>query len=153
MPARAPRAGLFSECYSNSEDRAFALLVRRNRSWSRTTCLHLAAEADTKAFFAHEGVQVRGWLQGGGPGEAAAGGVAAVPRAPRPPGVSAEAPLPPLGPRPPRLASPLAPQDGGPGGRLGVRLQRALRARLAPARHGRGAEERGQQQGLYFRPS
>ncbi|XP_021568092.1 transient receptor potential cation channel subfamily M member 5, partial [Carlito syrichta] len=48
---------LFSECYSNSEDRAFALLVRRNRSWSRTTCLHLAAEADTKAFFAHDGVQ------------------------------------------------------------------------------------------------
>ncbi|XP_062054489.1 LOW QUALITY PROTEIN: transient receptor potential cation channel subfamily M member 5 [Lepus europaeus] len=49
--------GLFSECYSNSEERAFALLVRRNRSWSRTTCLHLAAEADTKAFFAHDGVQ------------------------------------------------------------------------------------------------
>uniref|UniRef100_A0A8C5VYG5 Transient receptor potential cation channel subfamily M member 5 n=1 Tax=Microcebus murinus TaxID=30608 RepID=A0A8C5VYG5_MICMU len=48
---------LFSECYSNSEDRAFALLVRRNRCWSRTTCLHLAAEADTKAFFAHDGVQ------------------------------------------------------------------------------------------------
>ncbi|XP_074132097.1 transient receptor potential cation channel subfamily M member 5 [Sminthopsis crassicaudata] len=48
---------LFSECYSNSEDRAFALLVRRNRDWSRTTCLHLAAEADTKAFFAHDGVQ------------------------------------------------------------------------------------------------
>uniref|UniRef100_A0A8C0XPF2 Transient receptor potential cation channel subfamily M member 5 n=1 Tax=Castor canadensis TaxID=51338 RepID=A0A8C0XPF2_CASCN len=48
---------LFSECYSNSEDRAFALLVRRNRSWSRTTCLHLATEADTKAFFAHDGVQ------------------------------------------------------------------------------------------------
>ncbi|XP_069923331.1 transient receptor potential cation channel subfamily M member 5 [Oryctolagus cuniculus] len=48
---------LFSECYSNSEERAFALLVRRNRSWSRTTCLHLAAEADTKAFFAHDGVQ------------------------------------------------------------------------------------------------
>ncbi|XP_058518636.1 transient receptor potential cation channel subfamily M member 5 isoform X2 [Ochotona princeps] len=48
---------LFSECYSNSEECAFALLVRRNRSWSRTTCLHLAAEADTKAFFAHDGVQ------------------------------------------------------------------------------------------------
>uniref|UniRef100_G3VLB6 Transient receptor potential cation channel subfamily M member 5 n=1 Tax=Sarcophilus harrisii TaxID=9305 RepID=G3VLB6_SARHA len=48
---------LFSECYNNSEDRAFALLVRRNRDWSRTTCLHLAAEADTKAFFAHDGVQ------------------------------------------------------------------------------------------------
>ncbi|XP_057362713.1 transient receptor potential cation channel subfamily M member 5 isoform X5 [Manis pentadactyla] len=48
---------LFSECYSNSEDHAFALLVRRNRCWSRTTCLHLATEADTKAFFAHDGVQ------------------------------------------------------------------------------------------------
>lgn len=56
------RAGLFSECYSNSEDRAFALLVRRNRSWSRTTCLHLATEADAKAFFAHDGVQVTVWL-------------------------------------------------------------------------------------------
>lgn len=51
---------LFSECYSNSEDRAFALLVRRNHSWSRTTCLHLATEADAKAFFAHDGVQVSG---------------------------------------------------------------------------------------------
>ncbi|KAM4846622.1 transient receptor potential cation channel subfamily M member 5 [Thomomys bottae] len=48
---------LFSECYANSEERAFALLVRRNRSWSRTTCLHLATEADAKAFFAHDGVQ------------------------------------------------------------------------------------------------
>nr|XP_036867593.1 transient receptor potential cation channel subfamily M member 5 isoform X4 [Manis javanica] len=48
---------LFSECYSNSEDHAFTLLVRRNRCWSRTTCLHLATEADTKAFFAHDGVQ------------------------------------------------------------------------------------------------
>ncbi|XP_061468754.1 transient receptor potential cation channel subfamily M member 5 [Rhineura floridana] len=48
---------LFSECYHNNEDRAFALLVRRNRYWSRTTCLHLATEADTKSFFAHDGVQ------------------------------------------------------------------------------------------------
>ncbi|XP_057583169.1 transient receptor potential cation channel subfamily M member 5 [Hippopotamus amphibius kiboko] len=48
---------LFSECYRNSEERAFALLVRRNRCWSRTTCLHLATEADTKTFFAHDGVQ------------------------------------------------------------------------------------------------
>ncbi|XP_076971474.1 transient receptor potential cation channel subfamily M member 5 [Tamandua tetradactyla] len=48
---------LFSECYSSSEERAFALLVRRNRCWSKTTCLHLAAEADSKAFFAHDGVQ------------------------------------------------------------------------------------------------
>ncbi|KAJ6616859.1 hypothetical protein lerEdw1_015082 [Lerista edwardsae] len=49
---------LFSECYHNSEDRAFALLVRRNRYWSKTTCLHLAKEADTKSFFAHDGVQI-----------------------------------------------------------------------------------------------
>uniref|UniRef100_A0A4X2L3R0 Transient receptor potential cation channel subfamily M member 5 n=1 Tax=Vombatus ursinus TaxID=29139 RepID=A0A4X2L3R0_VOMUR len=48
---------LFSECYNNSEDRAFALLVRRNQDWSKTTCLHLATEADTKSFFAHDGVQ------------------------------------------------------------------------------------------------
>ncbi|XP_058160944.1 transient receptor potential cation channel subfamily M member 5 isoform X1 [Dasypus novemcinctus] len=48
---------LFSECYSSSAECAFALLVRRNRCWSRTTCLHLAAEADSKAFFAHDGVQ------------------------------------------------------------------------------------------------
>ncbi|KAJ1066174.1 hypothetical protein K5549_018365, partial [Capra hircus] len=48
---------LFSQCYRHSEERAFALLVRRNRCWNRTTCLHLATEADTKAFFAHDGVQ------------------------------------------------------------------------------------------------
>lgn len=63
---RGPCAGLFSECYGNSEDRAFALLVRRNRGWSRATCLHLATEADTKAFFAHDGVQVSAWLWGNG---------------------------------------------------------------------------------------
>ena len=60
IPAVGFCADLFSECYSNSEDRAFALLVRRNHSWSRTTCLHLATEADAKAFFAHDGVQVSG---------------------------------------------------------------------------------------------
>ncbi|XP_074921940.1 transient receptor potential cation channel subfamily M member 5 [Chelonoidis abingdonii] len=48
---------LFSECYHNSEERAFALLVRKNQSWSKTTCLHLATEADAKSFFAHDGVQ------------------------------------------------------------------------------------------------
>jgi hypothetical protein len=41
--------------------------VRRNRSWSRTTCLHLATEADTKAFFAHDGVQVSGQSASGRP--------------------------------------------------------------------------------------
>lgn len=73
LAARASGADLFSECYSNSEARAFALLVRRNRCWSKTTCLHLATEADAKAFFAHDGVQVsascpRGELPGGGVG-------------------------------------------------------------------------------------
>ncbi|XP_062431941.1 transient receptor potential cation channel subfamily M member 5 [Rhea pennata] len=48
---------LFSECYRNSEERAFALLVRKNQYWSKTTCLQLAAEADAKSFFAHDGVQ------------------------------------------------------------------------------------------------
>ncbi|KAM6459127.1 transient receptor potential cation channel subfamily M member 5 [Liasis olivaceus] len=48
---------LFSECYHDSEERAFALLVRKNRYWSKTTCLHLATEADAKSFFAHDGVQ------------------------------------------------------------------------------------------------
>lgn len=49
---------LFSECYSNSEERAFSLLVRKSQYWSKTTCLHLATEADAKSFFAHDGVQV-----------------------------------------------------------------------------------------------
>ncbi|XP_072574137.1 transient receptor potential cation channel subfamily M member 5 isoform X2 [Paramormyrops kingsleyae] len=48
---------LFSECYSNSEDRAYALLVRKTHSWSKSTILHLATEADAKCFFAHDGVQ------------------------------------------------------------------------------------------------
>ncbi|NXK33196.1 TRPM5 protein, partial [Piprites chloris] len=48
---------LFSECYYNSEERAFALLVRKNQYWSKTTCLQLATEADAKSFFAHDGVQ------------------------------------------------------------------------------------------------
>ncbi|XP_010223135.1 PREDICTED: transient receptor potential cation channel subfamily M member 5 [Tinamus guttatus] len=48
---------LFSECYHNSEERAFALLVRKNQYWNKTTCLQLATEADAKSFFAHDGVQ------------------------------------------------------------------------------------------------
>lgn len=51
-------AELFSECYHDSEERAFDLLVRKNRYWSKMTCLHLATEADAKSFFAHDGVQV-----------------------------------------------------------------------------------------------
>uniref|UniRef100_A0AAR2J673 Transient receptor potential cation channel, subfamily M, member 5 n=1 Tax=Pygocentrus nattereri TaxID=42514 RepID=A0AAR2J673_PYGNA len=48
---------LFSECYSNSEDRAYALLVRKTHCWSKSTVLNLATEADAKCFFAHDGVQ------------------------------------------------------------------------------------------------
>ncbi|KAJ8249082.1 hypothetical protein GJAV_G00230990 [Gymnothorax javanicus] len=48
---------LFGECYSNSEDRAYALLVRKTRYWSKSTVLNLATEADAKFFFAHDGVQ------------------------------------------------------------------------------------------------
>lgn len=49
---------VFGECYSNSEDRAYALLVRRTQCWSKSTVLNLATEADAKSFFAHDGVQV-----------------------------------------------------------------------------------------------
>ncbi|XP_036390568.1 transient receptor potential cation channel subfamily M member 5 [Megalops cyprinoides] len=48
---------LFGECYSNSEDRAYALLVRKTHCWSKSTVLNLATEADAKCFFAHDGVQ------------------------------------------------------------------------------------------------
>ncbi|XP_051920047.1 transient receptor potential cation channel subfamily M member 5 [Hippocampus zosterae] len=48
---------VFGECYSNSEDRAYALLVRRTQCWSKSTVLNLATEADAKSFFAHDGVQ------------------------------------------------------------------------------------------------
>lgn len=51
-------ADVFGECYSNSEDRAYALLVRRTHCWSKSTVLNLATEADAKSFFAHDGVQV-----------------------------------------------------------------------------------------------
>ncbi|XP_016102616.1 transient receptor potential cation channel subfamily M member 5 [Sinocyclocheilus grahami] len=48
---------LFSECYSNSEDRAYSLLVRKTCCWSKATVLNLATLADAKCFFAHDGVQ------------------------------------------------------------------------------------------------
>uniref|UniRef100_A0A673IE45 Transient receptor potential cation channel subfamily M member 5-like n=1 Tax=Sinocyclocheilus rhinocerous TaxID=307959 RepID=A0A673IE45_9TELE len=44
-------------CYSNSEDRAYALLVRKTCCWSKATVLNLATLADAKCFFAHDGVQ------------------------------------------------------------------------------------------------
>ncbi|KAJ8253025.1 hypothetical protein GJAV_G00208300 [Gymnothorax javanicus] len=49
--------GVFSECYSQDEQRARKLLIRISRSWGRTTCLRLAIEADDKSFVAHAGVQ------------------------------------------------------------------------------------------------
>ncbi|XP_055064765.2 transient receptor potential cation channel subfamily M member 5 [Misgurnus anguillicaudatus] len=48
---------LFSECYSNSEDRAFTLLVRNTCCWNKLTVLNLATEADARCFVAHDGVQ------------------------------------------------------------------------------------------------
>ncbi|XP_072374998.1 transient receptor potential cation channel subfamily M member 5 [Scyliorhinus torazame] len=48
---------LFGQCYTNCEDRAFCLLIRKTKYWSKTTCLQLATEADAKSFFAHDGVQ------------------------------------------------------------------------------------------------
>uniref|UniRef100_UPI00398ECA5E transient receptor potential cation channel subfamily M member 5 n=1 Tax=Pristiophorus japonicus TaxID=55135 RepID=UPI00398ECA5E len=48
---------VFGACYTNSEDRAFSLLIRKTKYWSKTTCLQLATEADAKSFFAHDGVQ------------------------------------------------------------------------------------------------
>ncbi|XP_056652733.1 transient receptor potential cation channel subfamily M member 4 isoform X2 [Monodelphis domestica] len=49
--------GLFSECHRNSESRATRLLLRRSQLWGGATCLHLAAQADARAFFAQDGVQ------------------------------------------------------------------------------------------------
>ncbi|XP_004916435.2 transient receptor potential cation channel subfamily M member 4 isoform X2 [Xenopus tropicalis] len=49
--------GVFNECYRNSENRAFKLLVRRSVIWGGATCLQLAYEADARNFFAQDGVQ------------------------------------------------------------------------------------------------
>lgn len=49
--------GVFNECYRNSENRAFKLLVRRSTVWGGATCLQLAYEADARNFFAQDGVQ------------------------------------------------------------------------------------------------
>nr|XP_005990988.1 PREDICTED: transient receptor potential cation channel subfamily M member 4-like [Latimeria chalumnae] len=48
---------VFSECYNNSESRAFTLLVRRSPIWGRATCLQLANVAGARNFFAQDGVQ------------------------------------------------------------------------------------------------
>lgn len=48
---------VFSECYRNSEEKAFILLVRRSVVWGKATCLQLATHADARNFFALDGVQ------------------------------------------------------------------------------------------------
>lgn len=49
---------LFGECYRSSEERAARLLLRRCPLWGDATCLQLAMQADARAFFAQDGVQV-----------------------------------------------------------------------------------------------
>ncbi|XP_012589143.1 PREDICTED: transient receptor potential cation channel subfamily M member 4 [Condylura cristata] len=49
--------GLFGECYRSSENRAARLLLRRCPLWGDATCLQLAMQADSRAFFAQDGVQ------------------------------------------------------------------------------------------------
>lgn len=48
----------FFECYSNSEDFVFVLLVCWNCCWSKIICLYLVIEVDVKVFFVYDGVQV-----------------------------------------------------------------------------------------------
>ncbi|XP_028333320.1 transient receptor potential cation channel subfamily M member 4 isoform X2 [Physeter macrocephalus] len=48
---------LFGECYRSSEERAAHLLLWRCPLWGDVTCLHLAMQADARAFFAQDGVQ------------------------------------------------------------------------------------------------
>lgn len=49
---------LFGECHRSSEERAAHLLLRRCPFWGGATCLQLAMQADARAFFAQDGVQV-----------------------------------------------------------------------------------------------
>lgn len=53
-----PPPDLFGECYRSSEKRAARLLLRRCPLWGDATCLQLAMQADARAFFAQDGVQV-----------------------------------------------------------------------------------------------
>lgn len=48
---------LFGECYRSSEVRAFRLLLHRCKLWGSATCLQLAMQADSRFFFAQDGVQ------------------------------------------------------------------------------------------------
>lgn len=53
-----PLSDLFGACYRSSEERAARLLLRRCALWGDATCLQLAMQADARAFFAQDGVQV-----------------------------------------------------------------------------------------------
>uniref|UniRef100_A0A665UD24 Transient receptor potential cation channel subfamily M member 4-like n=1 Tax=Echeneis naucrates TaxID=173247 RepID=A0A665UD24_ECHNA len=48
---------VFGECYQNSENRAFTLLIRKSPVWGGATCLQMATAADARLFFSHDGVQ------------------------------------------------------------------------------------------------
>ncbi|XP_040919383.1 transient receptor potential cation channel subfamily M member 4a [Toxotes jaculatrix] len=48
---------VFGECYQNSENRAFTLLIRQSPVWGGATCLQMATAADARLFFSHDGVQ------------------------------------------------------------------------------------------------
>ncbi|XP_006898797.1 PREDICTED: transient receptor potential cation channel subfamily M member 4 [Elephantulus edwardii] len=49
--------GLFSHCHRSNEKWAARLLLRRCPLWGDATCLQLAMQADSRAFFAQDGVQ------------------------------------------------------------------------------------------------
>lgn len=57
-PVNLPLPDLFGECHRSSEERAAHLLLRRCPFWGDATCLQLAMQADARAFFAQDGVQV-----------------------------------------------------------------------------------------------
>ncbi|XP_028267278.1 transient receptor potential cation channel subfamily M member 4a isoform X2 [Parambassis ranga] len=48
---------VFGECYQNSENRSFTLLIRKSVVWGGATCLQMATLADARLFFSHDGVQ------------------------------------------------------------------------------------------------
>ncbi|XP_053462912.1 transient receptor potential cation channel subfamily M member 4 isoform X1 [Nycticebus coucang] len=48
---------LFGKCYHSNEEWATQLLLRHCPLWGDATCLHLAMQADARAFFAQDGVQ------------------------------------------------------------------------------------------------
>ncbi|XP_065133327.1 transient receptor potential cation channel subfamily M member 4a isoform X2 [Paramisgurnus dabryanus] len=48
---------VYSECYQNSENHSFKLLIRQSMVWGEATCLQMATSADARLFFSHDGVQ------------------------------------------------------------------------------------------------